>query len=147
MKHAINESRAPLSHAVPDDYFDLIREFPLRTIRSDRDLARALDVSQRLMARNEKALTSGESDYLGALAILIHDYETHRYPPNAEETTPLQRLRFLMEENGLTPVQLQKLLGCSQTLVSLILNGRRELSKENIRRLAEHFKVQAGYFM
>ena len=47
----------------------------------------------------------------------------------------------------MSAAQLRELLQCSQSLVSLILNGKRELSKDNIRRLANHFKLQPGYFM
>ena len=46
----------------------------------------------------------------------------------------------------MTPGALAKLLGCSQPLVSLILAGKRELSKANVKKLARHFKLDAGYF-
>jgi antitoxin component HigA of HigAB toxin-antitoxin module len=32
-------------------------------------------------------------------------------------------------------------------LVSLVLSGKRELSKNNIRALARHFKLGADYFL
>jgi HTH-type transcriptional regulator/antitoxin HigA len=99
------------------------------------------------MLKPEQTRTSGESDYLGALTVLIHDYETRRFPLDAKHKTPASRLKFLVRESGATPADLQEILQCSQSLVSLILNGKRELSKENIRRLASHFKVQPGYFM
>ncbi len=41
---------------------------------------------------------------------------------------------------------LGRLLG-NRSLGSLLLTGRRELSKAHVRLLAEHFKVDAGYFL
>jgi hypothetical protein len=32
-------------------------------------------------------------------------------------------------------------------MVSMILSDRRQLSKANVRRLAEHFSIDAGYFL
>ena len=43
--------------------------------------------------------------------------------------------------------KLAKLLGRSQPLVSLLLSGKRDLSKENVKKLAAHFKLDAGYFL
>ena len=44
-----------------------------------------------------------------------------------------------MRENGMTTADLGKVLG-NKTAVSLVLNGKRELSKAHIRRLAARFK-------
>jgi antitoxin component HigA of HigAB toxin-antitoxin module len=35
----------------------------------------------------------------------------------------------------------------SRPAASMILKGERELSKSHIRRLAQHFKLDAGYFL
>jgi antitoxin component HigA of HigAB toxin-antitoxin module len=40
-----------------------------------------------------------------------------------------------------------KLLGISQPQASLILSGKRELSKANVKRLAAHFKLDAACFL
>ena len=61
--------------------------------------------------------------------------------------TPAQRLTFLMQESQTSPTALAQILKCSQPLVSLLLNEKRELSKANIELLAVHFKLNAGYFL
>ena len=38
-------------------------------------------------------------------------------------------------------------LRASQPLVSLMLNGKRELSKASIRKLAAHFRLEPSYFL
>ncbi len=42
---------------------------------------------------------------------------------------------------------LGELLGSGKGMASLILNGKRELSKANIRVLADRFKVSAAAFL
>jgi len=128
-----------------DRYMDLIRQFPLRPIRteSDRDAAGAM--MDRLAVRDD--LNPGESDYQDVLDDLIEAYDEHRWPMPPDRRTPLQRLKSLLQDHNLTPTDLQTLLGCSQTLVSLILSGKRSLSKANIAKLAGRFGVDGGYFL
>ena len=137
----------PGKRAVADDYLKLIRQFPLREIRSDRELQQAHAILKPLFMRNERSLTPGESDYLGALTVLVHDYEARRYPMPPDMHTPLRRLNYLIEQGGMKTVDLMKLLGVSQSLVSLILRGKRELTKAHVLKLADHFKLNPSYFL
>ena len=50
-----------------------------------------------------------------------------------------------MEQNEMNSEALGKVLG-SKTAASLVLNGKRELSKAHIRKLASRFKVDPGLF-
>ena len=61
--------------------------------------------------------------------------------------TAAQRLKYLMEQSETTPTQLAKILNCSQPLVSLILSGKRDLSKANAKKLARRFRLDVGYFL
>lgn len=135
------------SRPVGGDYFDLVRRFPLRTIQNDAELQAAHRMLRRLFLKNESQLSRAESDYLGALAMLVEDYERGRYSFPVAAVTPHQRLRHLVESARLTTTELMKLLDVSQPQVSLLLNGKRELSKANIKRLADHFRLDAGYFL
>ena len=60
-------------------YLKLIRRFPLRPIRSDADLDRAIAMVDALAARI-KDLTPDERDYLDVLADLVEKYETDAIP-------------------------------------------------------------------
>ena len=130
-----------------DDYFALVRRFPLRPIRSDADYDRAVDILKDLVARADEGLSSGESDYADALGHFIGAYEAVSYPLQHELRTPLARLKFLVREHGITTTQLGQLLGSGPGQASLILNGKRELSKANIRTLADRFKVSPALFI
>jgi len=61
--------------------------------------------------------------------------------------TPLERLKALMRTSRTTPPQLRSIMGSSQSMVSMILNGHRALSKMTITILADHFRIDPGYFM
>ncbi len=128
-----------------DDYLELIRAFPLRTFRSENDHAAAVKILGRLLGRPGGRLTNGERDYAEVLGRLIDDYGQKEYPQLPRTHSPLELLRFLMAEHALKSDGLGKLLG-NKTAASLVLNGKRELSKSHIRRLAAHFKVDAGLF-
>ncbi len=136
-----------LSTPIAKDYLALLQKFSLREIRSDKELERAHAVLRPLFLRGEHDLSAGESDYLGALSVLVHDYEQRRYPIPPDKRTPLQRLKYVLEESQTTPADLIKVLGVSQSLVSLILSGKRELTKSHVLKLAEHFKLDAIYFL
>jgi HTH-type transcriptional regulator/antitoxin HigA len=62
------------------------------------------------------------------------------------ESDPIELLNYLMKENKLKAVTLAETLGISKSLLSDILNYRRGLSREVIRKLADHFKVAQELF-
>jgi len=127
------------------DYLRLVRLFPLRVLRGDAEYEEAIRIHGRLVGRVEPKLTAGEREYADALACFIRDYDEPLTA--ASPTTPLERLRYLIEQSGTTPAQLREILGGSQPLVSLIVAGKRRLTVPHIRSLAAHFKLDAGYFI
>ena len=90
-------------------------------------------------------MTAGERDYFRVLGNLVGVYEDKRYPIKA--ITPLEAFEYLMEENGLSRVQMGEIIGSRANRVTEILNGNRELSKEQISRLSAHFKVSTDLFL
>ena len=131
------------------DYLKLIRRFPLRPIRTANDYQRAGAILLQLTARaDDPGLTGGESDYADVLARLVREYDERHSSILAEARmlSPIDALKHLMEEHDMNTVSLGKLVGGSGQ-ASLILNGKRELSKANIRTLADHFKVNPSLFL
>jgi len=130
-----------------DDYLDLIRRFPLRPIRSDADNAEAIAVLEELGVRADAdGLSDGEKNYMDALNQLIGVYE-NKHHPLPRKSSPLEVLKFLMDQHGMNTTDLGELLGSGRGQASKILNGKRELSKANIRVLADRFKVSAALFL
>lgn len=128
-----------------DDYLDLIRQFPLRRLRGDSDHDEAVRMLGRLIGRKEPQLSTGEREYTEALGMFVQEYDERVRPFPRKKSTPLQMLKYLMEQNGMNSESLGKILG-NKTAASLVLNGKRELSKAHIRKLADRFKVDAGLF-
>jgi HTH-type transcriptional regulator/antitoxin HigA len=62
------------------------------------------------------------------------------------ESDPIEVLKYLMDENKIKAIQLADLLGISKSIVSEILHYKKGLSKENIRKLADRFKVKQELF-
>lgn len=126
-------------------YLELVRKFPLRPIRSEAEYEKASAVMMNLAMKGEKHLSSGERDYLDAITVFVGRYDDAHYPI-ACKSSPLECLKYLMEENGMKAIDLGELVG-GRGQASLILHGRRELSKANIRALAERFKVSPALLL
>ncbi len=59
---------------------------------------------------------------------------------------PVQLLKSLMNGHNIKPIALAKMLGVSKGLVSDILNYKKGLSKEIIRKLSDTFKLSQEAF-
>jgi HTH-type transcriptional regulator / antitoxin HigA len=130
-----------------DDYFDLVRAFPLRPIRGEGEHEQAGKVLNRLLGRPSGRLTSGERDYLDALVLLAADYDRKQGGMIPSKRTPAEVLNYLAKEAGLGPTALAKILGTTHAMASLMLHGKRGISVASARALADYFKVDAGLFV
>ncbi len=139
--------RKAKAHAIAatDDYLKMIQVFPLRRLRNEDEHVEATKVLSRLLGGESQVLSQGERDYAGSLALLVTEYDNRVYPFPRGRGTPLRALRQLMEQNEMNTEALGKILG-NKTAASLVLNGKRELSKAHIRKLASRFKVDPGLF-
>jgi HTH-type transcriptional regulator/antitoxin HigA len=124
-------------------YLSLVLAFPLRPLRSDADLDRAVAVVDALTDRKE--LIPEEADYLEVLGRLIEDYEAEHDPLPA--MSPVEALRYLIEENGLTQAELCAQVGLPVATMSEVLNGKRGISPRVRQALAERFKVSPALFV
>jgi HTH-type transcriptional regulator / antitoxin HigA len=128
-----------------DRYLELVRQFPLRPIRTKREYVAATKVMDSLAIRGEDGLDQDELDYLEVLTNLVETYD-QQYCPEIDDGTPLDRLKILLEHSGMSTADLGRVLG-SSGLASQIVLGRRQLSKTHIRILSRHFKLDANYFL
>ncbi|MGD9633489.1 MAG: type II toxin-antitoxin system HigA family antitoxin [Pirellulales bacterium] len=126
-------------------YLELVRVFPLRPIRGKRELERAAKIAGHLATYDEGTLPAGEQDYLDALTVFIEDYQ-RRHPVDLPEITPLAMLKHLMESHDMNISDLGRIIG-SQSNASLILSGKREISKRVMRLLGRHFGVDPAVFV
>jgi len=142
LSHDMRKSKTQKSAPLRDTYLELIKRFPLKTLKNDKDHERASAMLSELMGRD---LDAGSADYLDALLVLVNKYEDEHHAID-ESMTPQEVLRALMDANALNQADIGKIIG-SESAVSMFLKGDRELSKPQMKRLAERFKLDVGAFM
>jgi HTH-type transcriptional regulator/antitoxin HigA len=83
---------------------------------------------------------SPEADRLEVLSMLVEAYEEEHYPVDPPD--PVEAILFRMEQQGLKRRDLEPFIG-NRARVSEILNRRRPLSVEMIRRLHNGLGIPA----
>ncbi|MGP0069425.1 MAG: helix-turn-helix domain-containing protein [Isosphaeraceae bacterium] len=126
-----------------DRYFQLVREFPLRPIRSDAELDRAIAVIDSLVDRED--LDRDESDYLDVLGDLVEKYEGLEHP--MAPATDAEILRHLIEARAIGQAQLAHETQIAVSTISEILNGKRQLNRKHIESLSRFFGVSPAVFI
>ncbi|MGB2621771.1 MAG: helix-turn-helix domain-containing protein [Candidatus Acidiferrum sp.] len=111
------------------------------TITSERQHQEYLAVLDKL-ARKERP-TSVEEKYAELLMALIEAYEEEHHA--IPEAPPVEVLRALMEANDLRQKDLAPILG-TESIVSEVLRGKRELNRGQIEKLSKRFRVSPAVF-
>lgn len=128
---------------IPDSFLGLQEDlFPLRPIHSKADYKKAIRIASDLASRVH--ITREQSDYFKVLTSNVKAYEDKRF--EGRKHAPLDILKFLVSENGMSGSDLGRVLG-NRTSGPAILRGMRSLSKAHIRKLADHFSVEPGLFL
>lgn len=96
---------------------------------------------ETLLEQEHNELLQDEIDLL-TLLIEKFDEENNKF----QQSDPITLLRSFMQDHQLKPQDLTLILGISKGYVSDILNYKKGLSKEVIRKLAEHFKMKQEAF-
>jgi len=100
------------------------------------------DLLESLIDMEEK--DTNTEDEIDLLTLLIEKYDEEHNTFN--EVDPIRLLRSFMEDHQLTATAIADLLQVSKGYVSDILNYKKGLSKEVIRKLSDHFKVKQDAF-
>ena len=110
----------------------------IRPIRNDDDHAAALREIEKLWGA---AAGTEEGDKLDILATLVEKYEEARWP-SIDASDPIDLLLFAIDELGHSQAELAELFG-SRSRASEVLNRRRPLTVEMIRKISEAWKIPA----
>jgi HTH-type transcriptional regulator/antitoxin HigA len=111
-----------------------------RPLHDEVDYHNALEILDSMAGFK---LNSDQEDYFDAIATFVEKYEAEHHSIGNLRMTPVELIQSLLTEHHMTPSDLGRLLG-DRSLGSRILGGQRQLSKEHIRTLAEHFRINAG---
>ena len=137
---AIARSATPAS----DRYLDLVRECPLRIIRSEEEYDHAIAIVNRLSDRGRHR-SPDDTEYLLAMAVFVEKYEQEHYP--IPPASGAEMLQYLIETHALTQSNVAAGTGLAESTLSEILAGKRKLSLKHVEALARFFKIKAAVFL
>ena len=107
----------------------------IKPIRNDDDLREAFE---RLELVYQAQDGTPEADEMEILVTLIEAYEHKHYPISAAD--PIEAIKFRMEQQGLTPKDLEPFIGSSGR-VSEVLNRKRRLTLKMVKRLHDGLHI------
>ena len=110
-------------------------------VASERQHQEYLAVLEKLAGRENP--TSAEEQYAELLLTLVEAYEEERHA--VADASPVEVLRALIEANGLRQKDLVSVFG-SESIVSEVLRGKRELNKNQIEKLSKRFHISPAAF-
>ena len=107
----------------------------IKSIRIDDDLKRAFRRLEKVFQAEEGTSQADERD---VLVMLVDAYENKHYDFGPAD--PVEAIKFRMEQDGLTPRDLEPFIGPSGR-VSEVLNRKRPLSLRMVKRLHDGLKI------
>ncbi len=125
------------------DYPTLLSKTQPAVVHGESENEHYTEVLEGLAAKEHP--TDAERRLIELLTLLIEDFESKYY--EIEAVTPIQAIQELMDAHDLKQKDLAE-LGIFETpsVVSEVLNGKRALTTEHIKRLSKHFNVSTEVF-
>jgi HTH-type transcriptional regulator / antitoxin HigA len=123
-------------------YAALLVRTPPKIIRTEEENEHYIRALEELERRSE-SLSKEEREFADLLTLLVENFEDTHY--KLRTSTPLQVLAELMESNGLKQKDLIDVFG-TESVVSEVINGKRELNKDHIKKLSARFNVSPEIF-
>ena len=123
------------------EYADLLARALPSVIHSEKENDRYLAMLEELDAKGK--LSPAEQRLAELLTLLIEDFEEKVYA--LKPATPTEILSELMEANGLKQKDLIDVFG-TPSIVSEVLNEKRGLTIEHIKKLSRRFHVSPEVF-
>jgi HTH-type transcriptional regulator/antitoxin HigA len=116
----------------------------LRTVENERHYRAMVGLLNKLVDEVGDRETHPLMGLLDIVSFFVRDYEERNVEfPTAE---PPAVLRFLMDQHNLRQADLAEIFG-SQSNVSEVLSGKREINARQARALATRFSVSAAIFI
>lgn len=114
----------------------------IKPIKTEQEYELALKKMETVF--NAKPNTT-EGDLLEVLSMLLHEYEKKHY--KIELLTPLEAIKYEMEEQGLNQNSLAQRFGMSKSTVSEILNGKKQMSVRFMKYLHQDLGIPANILL
>jgi HTH-type transcriptional regulator/antitoxin HigA len=130
--------------SVQSAWKELTKLVPLGPITGNKAYEQRVRVMDELLERIGSDESHPLMPLLDLLTKQIEAYEAEHH--NLPDATPAEVLQYLMEEHDLKQTDLADELG-GQSVVSAILNGKRELNTRQVKALAARFNVSPAVFL
>ena len=124
------------------EYADLLARALPSVIRSEKENERYLAMLEELDEKGK--LTAAEQRLAELLTLLIEDFEEKAYTLKAAK--PIDILLELMKANDLKQKDLVDVFA-TPSIVSEVLNGKRGLTIEHIKKLSRRFHLSPEVFL
>ena len=121
---------------------EMIAQGAPRVIHNEDELEAYTDALFQLTALENP--TPPQEEAIELLTLLIERYEREHYAIPAAE--PVSVLRYLLEKQNLTQRDLIPQFG-SESAVSMVMTGSRNLTLEQIRKLSTRFNLPTDIFI
>lgn len=126
-------------------YDSLLLKYKPRPIRNDREHRRALKKVEELISEHGPTPPRAECELIAVLSMLIESYEVEASP--RRKPTPAETLEHLIESKQVTRAEVAQKTGIPRSTITNVLSGRRQISKENVTRLANYFHIDPSVFL
>jgi HTH-type transcriptional regulator/antitoxin HigA len=130
-----------MTTAASAEYGALLSERKPEVVHDDQSNQSYIQQLEELSSRAN--LSSAEEKLIELLTVLVEEYENKYHA--VSNAGPLDILRHLMEVHDLRQKDLIDVFGAEST-VSDVLNGKRDITKEQIRRLSNRFHISPAVF-
>ncbi len=110
-------------------------------IRTKKEYERFVEEMDFLVDANPRE-GSAAYDRLELLALLVEAYEDEHEQWGDDSPSPQSIVRFMAEQQGVTPGELAQLMG-GRSRLSDFYNGNRELSRGQIKAVRERLHIPA----
>lgn len=130
-----------MTAAAGTDYGKLLSKIKPQVVGGHAQNQAYIEQLEKLTA--QKTVSPAEKKLVALLTVLVEDFENRNYP--VPEAGPLDIIRHLMDAHNLRQKDLTDVFG-TESIVSDVLNGKRDLAKEHIRRLSQRFHVSPSVF-
>lgn len=108
----------------------------IKPIRTEQDYDAALQAIEDAWGAEPG---SAEADELEVIALLVEQYEERHHPVPPPD--PIEAIKFRLDQMGLDYSDLEEMMGVGRGRVSEILNKRRALNLQMIRKLNERLQI------
>ncbi len=123
------------------EYRSLVESFPPRPIRDEEQLSRTWSRIDALLAKPRRS--SAEDDYLSLLSDMVEHWEAEHV--RMPKLHGVELVRELLDDNRLPHGALVEIFA-TDSIVSEVLSGKRELQRKHIEGLARFFNVSPAAF-